>query len=254
MYETKERVLFKAGESPNLDADHEHLALPTDSTSPIRHLGMIDKAVENNTSSKITAEDLFGKTMEQLGSSKKKDIRRLNSSLTSNQTDQRKDHSPRYIYTMMSHESKLFSKAYPTMPKDFDIKADASIAIGDYNDEKMIRRLPINKKDSKNPQRRLGSKKISVKGQMEIRLGIIINNLKDEWNNGDSVGFNLAYPKGKDGKDLLKKILKLISCLDWKKTNNQKNADILYMVKGNKCLNMNDIKYKKMVEKLKKDI
>mgnify|MGYP003341146418 CR=1 FL=1 len=87
---------------------------------------------------------------------------------------------------------------------------------------------------------------------MEIRIGIIINNLKDEWDNGNIKGFKMAY--GKNKKELLKKIRKSIACIAWKKTNKKKNADILYFREDKNCLNFKKDRFKKMLKHFEDNI
>ena len=61
------------------------------------------------------------------------------------------------------------------MPNDFDVMAEGKEAIQEYQQTRGLKQEIQN-------GRRLAKKKLSKKSDMQVRIGAIINNLKDEWN------------------------------------------------------------------------
>ena len=229
-YVTKERVLFKTNELQEAFSNtyyHETDPFFTSKDHSFHEsLDMIDKNCNGSNEMKITKHDFIPTSQHS--------ARRLHGA---HKDSHRRDHSPQYIYKMMQSDSKILKSAYPVMPRDFDVIAEGKDAIQDYQQTRGLKQEIQN-------GRRLAAKKLSKKSDMQVRIGAIINNLQDEWNNGDMEGFKLAYKE----KDFVKNVMKNIKCLDVTKTNKKTNPDILWMEKDADCLDFEDKKYKSMVD------
>jgi len=114
------------------------------------------------------------------------------------------------------------------------------------------------KKESKKGEKKVTQK--SLKHKLQMRIGLAKLRLKALYNNGDVEGFKMGYKIDATGKDeqqkqLVKKILYDIRCVDVKKTNKVDNWDEYYYIENSdSCLDLSKDVYKKWVKWIKEKI